>query len=119
MNQSHFSLADKEDELSKIKIDPFKHHRRRYNAKPEMEPHMARWWLIPSWHKGEEKDWKATTFNARIEDAKSKPTFRGVWKYGRYLIRAGGYYDWTGERLMSASTRLLADKGALEAYPQN
>ena len=32
-------------------------------------PHVAnaRWWLIPWFHKGSVKDWKATTFNARAE----------------------------------------------------
>jgi len=58
----------------------------------------ARWWLVPSWHRGGLKDWKATTFNARVEDAQSKPTFRRVWHHGRCLIPAGGYYEWTGER---------------------
>src|SRR5690606_6277869 len=61
-------------------------------------PALARWWLIPSWHKGDLKDWKATTFNARVEDAAKKPTFRGPWQYGRCLIPAGGYYEWTGEK---------------------
>jgi len=98
-------LRGTDDELSQIKIDPFPH---RFNIKPtedilivakqSLEPMMARWWLIPSWHKGDLKDFKLTTFNARIEDAKDKPTFRAVWRYGRCLIPAGGYYEWTGER---------------------
>jgi putative SOS response-associated peptidase YedK len=44
------------------------------------------------------KDWKATTFNARIEEAQHKPTFRAVWRHGRCLIPAGGYYEWTGDK---------------------
>ena len=103
------NLRGTEVEYSEIRIDPFKDHKRRYNVKPtnqvlilakkdEMKLLWARWWLIPSWHRGEMKDWKATTFNARIEDAKSKPSFRGVWKHGRCLIPAGGYYEWTGEQ---------------------
>ncbi|APZ53761.1 SOS response-associated peptidase [Salipiger abyssi] len=92
-------------EHSEIKIDPIP---RRFNvkptqevlllAKPQLEPHYARWWFVPSWHKGELRDWKATTFNARIEDAASKPTFRAVWRHGRCLIPAAGYYEWTGEK---------------------
>lgn len=91
--------------LSQIKIDPFP---RRFNIKPTQDvlvvpsdpakAALARWWLIPSWHKGDLRDWKATTFNARIEDAATKPTFRAVWKHGRCLIPAGGYYEWTGEK---------------------
>ncbi len=60
-------------------------------------PALARCWLIPSWHKGDLKEWNAATLNARIEDAASKPSFRGAWRAGRCLIPAGGYYDWTGE----------------------
>ncbi|MDT1064193.1 SOS response-associated peptidase family protein [Paracoccus sp. CPCC 101403] len=59
---------------------------------------MARWWLVPSWHKGELKEFKLATLNARLEDAKDKPAFRSVWRYGRCLIPAGGYYGWTGAR---------------------
>ncbi|APZ51208.1 SOS response-associated peptidase [Salipiger abyssi] len=92
-------------EHSEIKIDPIP---RRFNVKPtqdvllfakrQREAHYARWWLVPSWHKGELKDWKATTFSARIEDAASKPTYRAVWRHGRCLIPAAGYYEWTGEK---------------------
>lgn len=97
------NLRGSDSELSEMKVPPFE---RRFNIKPTEDalilakqplvPMLARWWLIPSWHKGEIKDWKATTFNARIEDAWEKPTFRSVWRYGRCLIPAGGYYEWTG-----------------------
>lgn len=94
-------------DTSWIRIDPFAGWMRRYNVKPTQDAltidkggnaALARWWLIPSWHKGGLKDWKATTFNARIEDAASKPSFRGPWKYGRCLMPVGGYYEWTGEK---------------------
>lgn len=58
----------------------------------------ARWWLVPTWYRGEIKDWKATTFNARIEEAAEKPSFRGSWQYTRCLIPASGYFEYTGER---------------------
>ncbi|MGA0615726.1 SOS response-associated peptidase [Paracoccus sp. KR1-242] len=99
------NLRGTEDEFSDLRVNPFP---RRFNVKPTQEillfaksplqGMMARWWLIPSWHKGEIKDWKATTFNARIEDAAQKPSFRAVWKHGRCLIPAGGYFEWTGEK---------------------
>jgi len=93
-------------DASWLKIDPMP---RRWNVKPTqdvlilakqpLEGFLARWWLIPSWFDGAEaKDWKATTFNARIEDARTKPTYRAVWRHGRCLIPAGGYYEWTGDR---------------------
>lgn len=93
-------------DTSWLKIIPFP---RRWNVKPTqdilivaknpLEAMVARWWLIPSWFDGTEaKAWKATTFNARIEEARDKPTFRNVWRHGRCLIPAGGYYEWRGER---------------------
>ena len=90
-------------DTSWLKINPIP---RRFNVKPtqdvlilakaEEQPMMARWWLVPSWHQGELKDWKATTFNARIEEARDKPAFRAVWRHGRCLIPAAGYYEWRG-----------------------
>lgn len=99
------NLRGTEFELSELKINPFP---RRFNVKPTqdvlifakspLEPMMARWWLIPSWFDGAEaKDWKATTFNARIEEARDKPTFRAVWRHGRCLVPAAGYYEWRSE----------------------
>ncbi|WP_380057493.1 SOS response-associated peptidase [Falsihalocynthiibacter sp. SS001] len=94
-------------DTSWLKIDPFKNWDRRYNVKPtqdmiiltpDLEPMVARWRLIPSWHKGELRDWKATTFNARIEEAASKPSFRSVWNKGRCLLPLSGYYEWKGEK---------------------
>ena len=59
---------------------------------------LARWWFVPRWHRGDVKEWKATTFNARIETAHEKNTFRGAWKTGRCLIPATSYYEWTGPK---------------------
>jgi len=99
------NLRGTDGELSELKINPIP---RRFNVKPTedvlilaktpLEGMYARWWLVPSWHKGELNDWKATTFNARIEEAAEKPTFRAVWKYGRCLIPSGGYYEWSGPK---------------------
>jgi len=100
------NLRGTEFELSEIKIQPFK---RRYNVKPTdpalivsgepLSAAWARWGLIPAWFKGvDPKDWKAATFNARIEEAKDKPTYRSAWRYGRCLIPIGGFYEWTGPK---------------------
>lgn len=58
----------------------------------------ARWWFVPEWHRGDVKDWKATTFNAKIETAFEKPTFRNAWASKRCLIPAVAYYEWTGPK---------------------
>lgn len=99
------NLRNTDADFSQIKIDPI---RTRYNVKPTQDVTIlaktplvgltARWWLVPSWHKGGLGDWKATTFNARIEDAMSRPSFRQVWRHGRCLIPVGGFYEWTGPK---------------------
>ncbi|OYX44334.1 MAG: hypothetical protein B7Z02_06180 [Rhodobacterales bacterium 32-67-9] len=58
----------------------------------------ARWWFVPHWFRGAAAEWKATTFNARIESAAEKPVFRTAWAAHRCLIPASGYYEWTGEK---------------------
>ncbi|MCB2130683.1 MAG: SOS response-associated peptidase [Rhodobacteraceae bacterium] len=58
----------------------------------------ARWWFVPHWFKNAASEWKATTFNARIETAHDKPVFRAAWRNGRCLVPATGYYEWTGTR---------------------
>lgn len=63
----------------------------------------------PLYNKGDLKDWRATTFNARIEEAQHKPAFRGVWRHGRCLIPAGGYYEWTGEKGQKTSYAVLSN----------
>lgn len=97
------NLRDTELDMSQTKITPIP---QRFNVKPTQDVYVlvggglvwARWGLIPSWHRGELKDWKAATINARIEEAADKPSFRGPWRHGRCLIPAGGYYEWTGDR---------------------
>lgn len=58
----------------------------------------ARWGLIPRWWSKPLSEMKASTFNARSEDAAAKPMFRDAWKRGRCLVPVLGYYEWTGGR---------------------
>jgi len=81
-----------------------------WNIKPTQQIHIvcqedgdyvatsARWWFVPHWFKGDVKDWKQTTFNARIETAAEKPSFRTAWKASRCAIPAIGYYEWSGPK---------------------
>jgi putative SOS response-associated peptidase YedK len=50
------------------------------------------WWLVPYWAK--EKP-KYAMFNARSEDAETKPAFRDAFKVKRCLVPADGFYEWT------------------------
>lgn len=55
---------------------------------------MARWGLIPHFHRGGIRDWKANTINARIETVTSAPSFRGPYRTGRCILPVSGYYEW-------------------------
>jgi putative SOS response-associated peptidase YedK len=52
----------------------------------------ARWGLIPHWWKQEKPP--KLSFNARIEEAVSKPMWRDPMREGRCLIPAEGWYEW-------------------------
>jgi putative SOS response-associated peptidase YedK len=58
----------------------------------------ARWWLIPWFHKGTVKEWKATTFNARAETVQTSRAYRDSFKRRRCLVPADGWYEWMGPR---------------------
>lgn len=57
----------------------------------------SRWGLIPDWFRDDVSAFKQTTFNARIETADEKPTFRASWTAKRCLVPASGWYEWTGD----------------------
>ena len=51
-----------------------------------------RWGLVPHWAPDTKSG--VSTFNARIETAASKPTFRDPWQRRRCLVPTNGYYEW-------------------------
>ena len=59
---------------------------------------VARWGLIPHWWSKPLAEFKLTTFNARSEDAATKPVFRDAWAKRRCLIPAIGWYEWSGPK---------------------
>jgi putative SOS response-associated peptidase YedK len=60
------------------------------------EPHMDRvhWGYRPTW--AAEKG-ISMAINARIEKALTGAFFRHLWKSGRAIVPADGWYEWTGE----------------------
>lgn len=56
-------------------------------------PRMVRWGLVPHWAKDDKLQY--STFNARAEDFRAKPSFRDAWKWGqRCLVVTDGFYEW-------------------------
>lgn len=59
---------------------------------------VARWGLVPSWWKRAELP--RLTFNARSEEAASKPMWRQAYRQSRCLIPAEGWYEWRQTELV-------------------
>jgi len=91
-------IVPKPEVAPSYNIKPTQSVQMAYSGPNGLQADVARWWFVPHWHKGDVKDWKATTFNARMETAHEKPVFRTAWKSQRCVIPASGYYEWTGEK---------------------
>ena len=63
-----------------------------------LEPAVGRWGLIPFFHKGAAKDWKAATNNCRSEEMAAKPSFRDAFKRRRCIIPATSFCEFTGPK---------------------
>lgn len=57
----------------------------------------ARWSLIPRSHTGPVKEFKLTTFNARIETAATSKVFATPWRKRHCLVPADAFWEWSGE----------------------
>ncbi len=57
------------------------------NAKGRRTVYPMQWGFLA-------KDNKRTLFNARVETASEKPTFRDAWKSHRCIIPASCYFEW-------------------------
>ncbi len=65
---------------------------REIDGMPSRELHPARWGLLPSFA----KDLSGPPlFNARIETALEKPSFKEATLHKRCVVPASGYFEWT------------------------
>lgn len=78
----------------------------------------ARWSLIPAWSHTDRLPYP--TFNARVESAADKPTFRDAARSGRILIPMLGYYEWDAHRrphwFHARDGRMLLAAGLLSVW---
>jgi putative SOS response-associated peptidase YedK len=87
-----------------VRRNPFHGYEQHFNIAPTvqvpiihigdhgLEIHLARWGLVPFWWS--KPKMPPFTFNARIEEAASKPMWRQVVKTARCLVPAIGWYEW-------------------------
>ena len=73
--------------------DPAPVFRRREHG---LEMVTMRWGLVPWFHKGPLKGWRAMTVNARAESVTSAPAFRRAFARRRCLVPADGWVEWKG-----------------------
>lgn len=60
---------------------------------------MARWDLVPRFWSKPLSEKKFSTFNARVETARTTNSYRASWKDRRCLVPAIGFYEWVGPEL--------------------
>ncbi|GAB5387633.1 MAG: hypothetical protein Alpg2KO_06010 [Alphaproteobacteria bacterium] len=77
-------------------------------GKDVVEP--AKWWLTPNWVT--EITHNYPSFNARIEGIEDKPAFRGPVRYGRCVVPASAFHEWTGPRGARERWRFTRSDGA-------
>jgi putative SOS response-associated peptidase YedK len=75
---------------------------------------LARWGLIPAWAKDPSVGVRA--FNARIETAAEKPTFRSAFAKRRCVLPADGYYEWKKDGSAKQPMFIRAEDGAQLAF---
>lgn len=66
-----------------------------YQVEEEYLMSDMKWGLVPSWSK--EPTTAYSTFNAKLETAAEKPTYRSAFRHRRCLIPATGFYEWHRE----------------------
>jgi putative SOS response-associated peptidase YedK len=66
------------------------------------ELRKARWGLVPTWWK--QAELPRLTFNARSEEAASKPMWRQAHRQSRCLIPAEGWYEWQETEVVDRSS---------------
>ncbi len=71
-----------------------------------LEIASMRFGVVPHWYKKSFKDFKATTFNARVEEVDEKPVFKGAFKYRHAIVPAEAFYEWSGPRSERSKWRI-------------
>ncbi len=71
----------------------------------------ARFGLIPHWYRGALRDFRGTTFNARIETAAEKPAFKGPWRHRHAIVPAESFCEGSGPKAGRQGWRIRRGDG--------
>lgn len=76
-----------------------------------------RWGLHPHWSQDSPLETKfRPLFNARVETAGTKPSFRTPWSRRRALIPVTHWYEWTGEQGGKVPWCITPEAGGITAF---
>ncbi|MEQ8826522.1 MAG: SOS response-associated peptidase [Parvibaculum sp.] len=105
-----YSWAEVHVQYNLIIPDPIPNLESRYNVAPTQRIDIvvqdnggralswARWGLVPFfWKKTLKEAARLSTFNAKSEEAATKPFFRAAMKARRCIVPASGFYEWRTE----------------------
>ena len=68
--------SDSEPAEASFKVVPTQQVNILFADGDDLVASTARWWLVPRWFKGAVREWKATTFNAKLEQLFRSPHSR-------------------------------------------
>ena len=81
------------------------------NETGQIEAVEARFGLVPHWYRGAFRDFKGSTFNARLETVADKPAFKGPWRYRRAIVPAESFQEGSGPKAARQSWRIQRADG--------
>jgi len=79
----------------------------------DLEPAVGHWGLVPFFHKGPVKAWKAQTNNCRSEEMAEKASFRDSLKRRRCIIPADNFVEHTGPKGAMTKHRITNADGSM------
>lgn len=99
-----FEIIELEDELdpqlplfSSLEIRPTnKYPIIRSNGHGGYETALCRWSLVPAWFSKPLSEFKLSSFNAKIEEAADKATFRSAFAKRHCLVPVDYFWEWWG-----------------------
>ena len=124
-----YSWAEVHEQYNLILPDPIPNLEPRYNVAPTQRIDIvvpeeggralarARWGLVPFfWKKSLKEAARLSTFNAKSEEAASKPFFRAAMKARRCIVPASGFYEWRTEEGQKQAYYITAAGGEILSF---
>ena len=90
----HYGVEQGAFEFSSYNIAPTQSVPVVLEQEGERTVKTAQWGLLPSWVKQREA-FRASTFNARSENAAEKASFKKPLRYQRAIVPASGFFEWS------------------------